>query len=127
MKIITLPIQPLITYKEFPAQNQSLFLCHSTLYHSKDHTGRQHYKSKEKSHHNAIFGQVTICFNRLIARYVLACSLNKYLLSTYYEFVLILCSINHIRCLDLAQMYKWNNREFIIALDMFTIPFKFVK
>ena len=66
-------------------------------------------------------------FNRLIARCMLPCSLNKYSLSTYYVFVLILWSINHIRYLGLAQMYKWNNREFIIALYICTIPFKSVK
>lgn len=53
--------------------------------------------------------------------------LNKYLLSIYYELVLIICCINHVKDLNLAHIYIWNNREFIIALEMFTLTFRFIK
>lgn len=46
-------------------------------------------------------------------------SLNKYLLSTYYVLVLNICSINHVKCLDLARIYIYNNRTFIIASDVY--------
>lgn len=51
--------------------------------------------------------------------------LNKYLLSIYYELVLIICCINHVKDLNLAHIYIWNNREFIMRCLLLT--FRFIK